>query len=231
MNMLVHRSLGHFLLNESPADGSQSGTATTTASGTESATSQAPATEQQTAATEQGQQQAAEQQQQDQAKPATAPESYQFTYPEGYQVDETALGEITGVFKELGLTQEQAQKLVEYDAKRMASANSPEAQQQAAIEHRNAQVAKWEGDLKADKDLGGANFEASIGVAQKALASFGSPALSDMLKTTGLGSHPEVVRFFHKVGKELSEGQLHRTSTDVPAERSLANRMYPNYPA
>lgn len=195
-------------------------TATTTVSGTESATSAAVTTEQQSAAVEQGQQQA---QQQEAAPASTAPESYQFTYPEGYTPDDAALGEITGVFKELGLTQEQAQKLVEYDAKRMSSAASPEAQQAAAIEHRNAQVAQWEGEIKADKELGGANLDASIQVAQKALASFGSPELSAMLKQSGLGSHPEIVRFFHKVGKELSEGSLHRTTTEVPKEMSIVD--------
>ncbi|MFJ1336765.1 hypothetical protein ACIKP7_01335 [Pseudomonas caricapapayae] len=177
-------------------------------------------TEQQTAAVDQGHQQA---QQQETAPASAAPESYQFTYPAGYTPDEAALGEVTGVFKELGLTQEQAQKLVEYDAKRMSSAASPEAQQAAAIEHRNAQVAQWEGEIKADKELGGANLDASIEVAQKALASFGSPELSAMLKQSGLGSHPEIVRFFHKVGKELSEGQLHRTTTEVPKEMSIVD--------
>ncbi len=37
-----------------------------------------------------------------------------------------------------------------------------------------------------------------------------------MLSESGLGTHPEVVRFFHKVGKELGEGKLHRTTTEVP---------------
>jgi hypothetical protein len=164
------------------------------------------------------------------AKPVV-PETYAFSdLPEGYALDDASLTEWSGVFKELGLTQEQASKLVAMDAKRVLAANSPEAQQAAAVEARNTQVSQWETSIKADPELGGANFEASVGVAQKALAAFGSPELSTMLKESGLGSHPEVVRFFHKVGKELGEGQLHRTTTDVPAERSIAERMYPNYP-
>lgn len=157
------------------------------------------------------------------------PEKYEFAnLPEGYKLDEAALGEWSGVFKELGLTQEQAQKLVEMDAKRFSAANSPEAQQAAAVEARNNQVAQWEASIKQDKDLGGANFEASVGVAQKALAEFGTPELSTMLKESGLGSHPEVVRFFHKVGKELGEGSLHRTTTQQPSDQSWAKRMYPD---
>lgn len=219
MSLFVHSRLGHFLMNETQSEGDPAGGATPPASEPAAPPAQPPADP---AQVPQSPQQPAE-------KPPAAPESYQFTYPEGYTPDDAALGEITGVFKELGLTQEQAQKLVEYDAKRMSSATSPEAQQAAAIEHRNAQVAQWEGEIKADKELGGANLDASIQIAQKALASYGSPELSAMLKQSGLGSHPEIVRFFHKVGKELSEGSLHRTTTEVPAERSLADRMYPNY--
>ncbi|HCF9179365.1 TPA: hypothetical protein NI603_007048, partial [Pseudomonas aeruginosa] len=90
-------------------------TATTTASGTESATSEAQASQQQAA--EQGQQQQAQAQQQEQ-KPAV-PDAYKFeSLPEGYEVSAEAQAEWSGVFKELGLTQEQASKLVEMDAKR-----------------------------------------------------------------------------------------------------------------
>lgn len=200
-------------------------TTTTTASGTESATSEAQASQQQAA--EQGQQQQAQAQQQEQ-KPAV-PDAYKFALPEGYDFSAEAQAEWSGVFKELGLTQEQASKLVEMDAKRQAS--GAQASEQAAIEYRNQQVSKWESELKQDAAFGGANFEANVGIAQKALADYGTPELTAMLKESGLGSHPEVVRFFHRVGQQLAEGKLHRTTTEVPTERSLAERMYPNYPA
>lgn len=199
-------------------------TATTTASGTESATSQAQAAEQQAAAQEQGQQQS-----QQQAAPSV-PERYSFAnLPDGYSIDDAALAEWSPVFKELGLTQEQAEKLVALDAKRALAGQ--QASEQAATEHRQKMVGDWEASLKQDKDFGGAHFEANVGIAQNALAQFGTPELSQFLKESGLGSHPEVVRFFHRVGKEIAEGQLHRATTEVPAERPLANRMYPNYPA
>lgn len=124
-------------------------TATTTASGTESATSEAQASQQQAA--EQGQQQQAQAQQQEQ-KPAV-PDAYKFeSLPEGYDFSAEAQAEWSGVFKELGLTQEQASKLVEMDAKRQAS--GAQASEQAAIEFRNQQVSKWESELKQDAAFG-----------------------------------------------------------------------------
>ncbi|MDG3896597.1 hypothetical protein L5C00_10540 [Pseudomonas aeruginosa] len=187
-------------------------TATTTVSGTESATSEAQASQQQAA--EQGQQQQAQAKQQEQ-KPAV-PDAYKFALPEGYDFSAEAQAEWSGVFKELGLTQEQASKLVEMDAKRQAS--GAQASEQAAIEYRNQQVSKWESELKQDAAFGGANFEANVGIAQKALADYGTPELTAMLKESGLGSHPEVVRFFHRVGQQLAEGKLHRTTTEVPKQ-------------
>ncbi|PIK76377.1 peptidase [Pseudomonas sp. 382] len=197
-------------------------TATTTASGTESATSQAVTTEQQPAATEQGQQQAQQQQQEQAAKPAP-PEAYAFSsLPEGYSISEEQLAAFSPVLKELGLTQEQADKLVAFDAQRSLAAQ--EASQQQAVEFRNKQVGEWETALRSDAVFGGANFDANVAVAQQFLTDFGSPELSAFLAESGLGSHPEVVRMFHKAGKELGEGKLHRTTTEVPkAEMTIVD--------
>lgn len=157
-------------------------------------------------------------------KPQGAPEKYEFKYPEGYQVDETALGEYSTAFKELGLTNEQAQRLVDMDAKRSASSS------EAAIAAQKQQVDTWVGELKSDPEFGGAKFEANVGIANKALAAFGSPELTQFFKDTGLGNHPLLVKAFHKIGSQLGEGSIHKTTSDQPAERSIAERMYPNYP-
>ncbi len=193
-------------------------TATTTASGNESATSEAVTTEQQTAATEQGQQQAQQTQQEKQEQQAAAPvvpEAYSFSnLPDGYSISDEQLAAFSPVLKELGLTQEQADKLVAFDAHRSLAAQ--EASQQQAVEFRNKQVGEWETALRGDAEFGGANFDANVAVAKQALEAYGTPELSAMLSESGLGTHPEVVRFFHKVGKELGEGKLHRTTTEVP---------------
>lgn len=197
-------------------------TATTTASGNESATSEAVTTEQQTAATEQGQQQAQQQQQEQAAKPAV-PEAYAFSnLPDGYSISDEQLAAFSPVLKELGLTQEQADKLVAFDAQRSLAAQ--EASQQQAVEFRNKQVGEWETTLRNDAAFGGANFDANVAVAQQFLTDFGSPELSAFLAESGLGSHPEVVRMFHRAGKELGEGKLHRTTTEIPkAEMTIVD--------
>ncbi|MGG4646040.1 hypothetical protein [Pseudomonas aeruginosa] len=214
MSLFIHGRLGHYLMNEANVDGAQSGAATTTASGAEGEQSQGEGQQRQSA--DQSQQQA-QQEQQQQAAATVAPEVYAFAnLPEGYSISEEQLAAFSPVLKELGLTQEQADKLVAFDAQR--SLQAQEASQQQAVEFRNRQVSKWESELKQDAAFGGANFEANVTVAKQFLADYGTPELSAFLAESGLGSHPEVVRLFHKAGKELGEGKLHRTTTEVPKQ-------------
>ena len=217
MNLFIHGRLGHFLLNEAGADGGQGGGA---AAATTSAEPQSNILGGDQAAQGQQQQQAGDAAQQtqegqgqkqegegEQAQKTVVPETYAFKdLPEGYALSEQQLAEVSPLFKDLGLTQEQADKLVAFDDKRALAA------EQAGLEQRQGLVTGWEKSLREDATFGGANFDANVGVAQKALAQFGSPELSTMLKESGLGSHPEVVRLFHRIGQQLAEGQLHSGS-------------------
>lgn len=219
MNLFIHGRLGHFLMNEAGAEGGQGGGA---AAATTSAEPQsnilggdqgAQGQQQQQVGdanqqTQEGQQQGQKQEGEgEQAQKPVVPEAYAFKdLPEGYAMSEQQLAEVSPLFKDLGLTQEQADKLVAFDAKRALAA------EQAGLEQRQGLVTGWEKSLREDAAFGGANFDANVGVAQKALAQFGTPELSTMLKESGLGSHPEVVRLFHRIGQQLAEGQLHSGS-------------------
>lgn len=217
MNLFIHGRLGHFLMNEAGADGGQGGGAAAATGEPQSnilggdqgaqgqQQQQAGETNQQA---QEGQQQSQKQESEgEQAQKPVVPEAYAFKdLPEGYAMSEQQLAEVSPLFKELGLTQEQADKLVAFDAKRSLAA------EQAGLEQRQGLVTGWEKSLREDATFGGANFDANVGVAQKALAQFGTPELSTMLKESGLGSHPEVVRLFHRIGQQLAEGQLHSGS-------------------
>lgn len=219
MNLFIHGRLGHFLMNEAVADGGQGGGAAAAQATGEPQSSilggdqGAQGQQQQQAGdanqqTQEGQQQGQKQEgESEQAQKPVVPEAYAFKdLPEGYAMSEQQLAEVSPLFKDLGLTQEQADKLVAFDAKRALAA------EQAGLEQRQGLVTGWEKSLREDAAFGGANFDANVGVAQKALAQFGTPELSTMLKESGLGSHPEVVRLFHRIGQQLAEGQLHSGS-------------------
>ena len=209
MSLFVHSRLGHYLMNESNPDGGPAGGATPPASDPAAPPSQSPAADPAQAPQQPPAQQPAE------PSAPVVPEAYTFAnLPDGYSISDQQASDFSAFLKENGVSQDLADKLVAFDAKR--SLADQEASQQQAIEFRNKQVGEWETALRSDAEFGGANFDANVAVAQQFLTDFGSPELSAFLAESGLGSHPEVVRMFHKAGKELGEGKLHRTTTEVP---------------
>jgi hypothetical protein len=140
------------------------------------------------------------------------PEKYEaFKLPEGTELDATALAEFEPIAKSLGMTQEGAQKVVDMYAGQVAK--FAEAQQKLIGDT----VAEWAKTAQADKEYGGDKFGANIAVAQKAISDFGSPELAKMLNETGLGNHPELIRFCLNVGKKLSEDSVVRGSKAAAA--------------
>lgn len=83
------------------------------------------------------------------------------------------------------------------------------------VETHNAQVNKWAEEVKADKELGGDNLKETLGMAAKARDEFGSKELSQLLDETGLGNHPEVVKFFYNVGRGISDDSYIKGSASV----------------
>lgn len=152
-------------------------------------------------------------------KPEGAPEKYEFKPPEGQELDTAALEQFEPIARELNLTNEQAQKMVDlYGTKIM-----PMVQKQQA-EAWQAQTEEWAATVKADKEIGGDKLTANLGVAQRALDTFGTPALKEYLNGTGLGNHPELVKAFVKVGKAMSEDGV--VTGKESGQRSAAEVLY-----
>lgn len=158
------------------------------------------------------------------AKPADdKPIEYaDFTAPEGVTLNSEALTELKAFAAEKKLTQEEAQKLVDLGAKTMQ-------QQQAALVSQIEQAqAQWSDASRTDKEFGGDKLAENVAVAKQALDTFGSPELSKMLKESGLGNHPEIIRAFFRVGKAISEDKTERgTTKPANASDDLAKKMYP----
>lgn len=101
--------------------------------------------------------------------------------------------------KELGLSPEAAQKLVD----RLAPAL--DAQGPALLAARRAE---WVAAAKADPEIGGTKLLETTAKAASALARFGTPELAEMLEQSGLGDHPHVIRMLSKIGREISEDRF-----------------------
>jgi len=128
------------------------------------------------------------------------PDTYaDFVMPEGMQLNEAALAEATPMFKELGLTQEQSQKVVDLYAKQV------QAGSQKQIDDFNQLTNDWLTTSKNDGEFGGDKFDENVKIAQSAISKYGTPELKQLLNDHGVGNHPEMIRFMVRVGQTLSE--------------------------
>lgn len=152
------------------------------------------------------------------AKPAGAPEKYEpFTAPEGTALDATVMTEFETAARELNLPQDAAQKLIDKMAPVMAK------QQTAQLEQLRTD---WAAASTSDKEFGGEKLTENLGFARKAMDTFGTPELKTMLNETGLGNHPDVVRFMVRAGKAISEDKIVTGGAPATANRSAAEVLY-----
>lgn len=157
------------------------------------------------------------------ASSQTPPDTYaDFVMPEGVEVDSALLTEAIPLFKELGLTQDQAQKLVDFQAKQV------KASSESQVDAFNQLMNDWQTKSKNDKEFGGDKFEENVKVARSAIENFGTPELKQLLEEHGVGNHPEVIRFMVKVGKLTAEDVPGGTTTPTSKAQDRVSLLYPN---
>ena len=77
---------------------------------------------------------------------------------------------------------------------------------------------------------------ANLEVAKSSLKAFGTDALKSLLQESGLGNHPEVIRFMYRAGKAISEDSYVGNSQGASAKgngipkdfNGIANALYSN---
>lgn len=150
------------------------------------------------------------------------PDAYaDFDMQEGFEVNEALLEAAVPLFQELGLTQEQAQKLVDFQTDQV------KASSQSQTDAFNEMVQGWQADAMVDSEFGGDAFEQNASIAQEAVAKFGTPELKELLNDHGLGNHPEMIRFMWKVGTLTKEDSLD-PSDPLNPEQDRLKMLYPN---
>lgn len=160
----------------------------------------------------------------DDGKPVGAPEQYEaFAAPEGVTLDDAVLTDFQGVAKEMGLSQEAAQALIDKMAPTIAKQN------QAQLDNLTKQVrAEWVDSSKADKEFGGDKLDENLAVAKRAWETYGTPELTQLLNDSGLGDHPEVIRWAYRVGKTISPDSRHVSGGNPDSAGKDARSFYPN---
>lgn len=138
---------------------------------------------------------------------STAPETYaDYKVPEGFTLDAEVKTQADALFKDLGLTQDQAQKSIDlYTKLTSEAAKAPYAEYQKMTDG-------WRTEAEAHPDLRGKlgkGEEINVRIS-KALDSLGDPALAtsfkELMDLTGAGNHPAFIRVINELSKSRVEG-------------------------
>ena len=147
-----------------------------------------------------------------------APEKYDWKNPEGKEYDPAFLDEYGKVAKELDLSQGKAQELID---------KMTPVVQQRQTEAIQKEIKQWEETSRNDQEFGGNNLSENLGVAKTALDKYGTPELKQLMNQSGLGNHPEVIRFFYRVGKAIGvDGFVNGKQGDQQPRQSYAQQVY-----
>ena len=166
---------------------------------------------------EQEQTKEAEQQQQ------TAPEHYVLKNANGEDVEPQELEMMSRMFKDVNLSQEQAQKL--YSAYEKEQGSFIEQSQKAFNQMRD----DWFNQTISDPQLGGQNIGQTKLCIKRVMQQCGNKELSEFLNKTGLGFNPAMVRFMTKVG-ELLGNDNHFVQGQAPVVINPLKARYKNSP-
>ena len=165
------------------------------------------------------QEQAKETEQQQQ----TAPEHYVLKNANGEDVGPQELEMMSRMFKDVNLSQEQAQKL--YSAYEKEQGSFIEQSQKAFNQMRD----DWFNQTISDPQLGGQNIGQTKLCIKRVMQQCGNKELSEFLNKTGLGFNPAMVRFMTKVG-ELLGNDNHFVQGQAPVVINPLKARYKNSP-
>lgn len=163
----------------------------------------------------------------DESAATGAPESYtDFTLPDGYALEGPRLEVAHEKFKELKLSQAQAQGLVDlycqFDGENQAVLKQ-------AVE--DAVAAKREGwGAQAREELGD-KYDAEVAFAKTAVQATENPKLLQSFNEEGWGNHPELIKAFAFFGKMMRDSPIDgigSASGGADEKKQPWERMYPD---
>lgn len=116
--------------------------------------------------------------------------------------------------KDMGLSREQAERIRDRHAVEQSEREAVMRKQDIA----------WQRELAGDPDFGGANWDRTVSDANRALRQYDPTGEAvELLRSTGYGSHPAIVRVLARIGRDMAEDNVIRGGgkREIPLEDRL----------
>lgn len=88
------------------------------------------------------------------------------------------------------------------------------------------QIVTWGEEVLNDPVMGGQNFETTKTYALNVLNKYGDDSLREILRESGYGNNPHVVRFLYKLGKSMASDSLVMPKTTGSQEKPIEDYFY-----
>lgn len=167
------------------------------------------------------------------AKAIAAPDKYDLKVPEGSTFDAEAFSAVEPTLREINLSNDQAQKLVDAYAGKVMPALTKRAND-AILNKAADQRKEWADAFEKDPDIGGAKKGDTLSAAARVFDHYGlkkGEGLRLLLDESGLGNHPDLIRVFAKIGADMAEGGFERGDVSkhpkAPEERMYGPEFQP----
>lgn len=154
------------------------------------------------------------------------PEPVQYDFEgvtsEAGEITEADISAVKALSEELKLTNEQARALLSKSGKSITDILRAK---------QGANINNWINEIKADPNLGGSNFKTTQANLARAMKRYGGSGAFEVLRDSGLGAHPAIVRMLNAIGKELGEEtKFVNSKSQAPKPKNPLRSIYDNSP-
>jgi hypothetical protein len=140
--------------------------------------------------------------------------------PEGVQADKPMVEGFVALVNEHKISPALQAALIDLQSKSIQALSAKDS------ENWNATQGQWEKDIKADKDFGGQNYDATIADVGKFMAAFGNDEVRAAFDLTGAGNHPAIIKMLATAAKMIKEGSPVLPGAPGTAQKTQADILY-----
>lgn len=136
-------------------------------------------------------------------------------------LNEDNLKSISDLSSELKMTQAQAESMLGQSDVAIARYVDKQATDELDLHE------SWAESVRNDKELGGDNLDKTLSLAKGVVDKYGTDGkLGTFLKESGLGNHPDMIRFLSQLGAATSDDKAVLNGEGQVEEKSQADMLY-----
>jgi len=145
--------------------------------------------------------------------------------PDGSKLDAKRVEDVSAWAKAKNIAPDVAQEILNREHEAVSTIEAARAAEIEKVKET------WLNELKADKEIGGDKLNQHVEPAKRLVDKFGSESFKKTLDETGLGNHPELVRFLSGIAKAVGEDKLVLPgASPAGVKKSLEETFYGSKP-